>query len=251
VDTRRQPAFDGRQTYYSSGFISPSGPSGNTYRVKLSDDIEPGTYRYYCVIHFPYMQGRITVRPKGADLPSEEKVNAAALAEVEKLARPLRSAFLAAKRGKAVAYGGQRVNLPIAGYHSADEFTTQVLEFVPRTYTTRVGQPVTWTISGAHTISFGVPRYVPIYTVGRDGTLRRNPVVDRAAGGSPQPPPVSFESGPVSIDGGTWDGSGFFSSGLIASEPFSKYTLRVSKPGRYRYACLVHPKMVGTLTVHR
>jgi plastocyanin len=75
-------------------------------------------------------------------------------------------------------------------------------------------------------------------------------VVDRAAGGSPRPPPVDFVSDePMKIDGGTWDGSGFFSSGLLGSDPFSTYTLRVSKPGRYRYACLIHPDMVGTLVV--
>lgn len=43
-DQRRQPEFDGRFAFYSSGFIPPSGPSGNTYRVKLTDDVAPGTW---------------------------------------------------------------------------------------------------------------------------------------------------------------------------------------------------------------
>jgi plastocyanin len=137
----------------------------------------------------------------------------------------------------------------LAGYHAGDEFTVAIDEFVPRTVRTKVNEPVTWTIVGAHTISFDVPRYVPIYRVRRDGTVKRNPVVDRAAGGSPKAPPVDFERHKLEIDGGTWDGSGFLSSGLLGSEPYSKYTLRVSEPGRYKFACLVHPKMVGTLVV--
>lgn len=245
---RRQPAFNGKQTYYSSGFIPPEGPSGNTYRVELADDIEPGTYRYMCTIHFPEMQGALEVRAPGAELPSQTEVNATAREEIEKLAEPLRKAYTAARQGRAET-AGSRLPLPLGGYHAAEEYTVALLEFVPRVITARVNEPVTWTMTGAHTVSFDVPRYLPIYFVDDDGTVRRNRVVDRAAGGSPRPPPVDFVSEPMRIDGGTWDGSGFFSSGLLGSDPFATYTLRVSKPGRYKYACLIHPKMVGTLVV--
>ena len=30
---------------------------------------------------------------------------------------------------------------------------------------------------------------------------------------------------------------------------YAQYTLRFSKPGTYKYACLVHPAMVGTITI--
>lgn len=245
---RDQPAFNGRQSYYSSGFIPPSGPSGNTYRVRLAEDIEPGTYRYTCVIHDPYMRGEIVVKPRGAKVASQAEVNLQARREIEGLAKPLRQAYADAKVGRAT-YAGRPIPLPMGGYHPREEFTTAVLEFVPRTLTTKVGRPVTWTLVGAHTVSFGVPRYVPIYFVRKDGTVRRNPVVDRAAGGSPTPPPVSFEGDPVRIDGGTYSGSGFYSSGLLGSDPFSTYTLRFAKAGRYRFACLIHPEMVGSLVV--
>ncbi len=245
---RDQPSFDGRHSFYSSGFIAPSGPQGNTYSVPLADDIEPGTYGYYCVVHFPDMQGTIEVKPEGTELPSAGEVNADARDEIEQLAGPLRKAFADAKAGRAEAFG-ERLDLPMAGYHSAEQYTVALDEFVPKEITTRRGEPVTWTIVGAHTVSFDVPRYVPIYTVSRSGTVRRNPVVDRAAGGSPKAPPVDFERETYRIDGGTWDGSGFISSGLLGSEPYSLYTLRFSKAGRYRYACLVHPDMVGTVIV--
>jgi hypothetical protein len=85
--------------------------------------------------------------------------------------------------------------------------------------------------------------------VRKDGTVARNPVVDRPAGGSPKIPSPDFTKPTYDIDGGTWDGSGFISSGLLASEPYSRYTLRVSKAGTYKFACLVHPRMVGRLVV--
>jgi len=35
----------------------------------------------------------------------------------------------------------------------------------------------------------------------------------------------------------------------LYSDAYVKYTLRFSTPGTYRYACLIHPPMVGTVTV--
>ena len=246
---RAQPVFDGTHSVYSSGFIAPSGDKSNVYRVPLSEDLEPGSYRFYCNVHFPDMQGLLVVNDPDEALPSAEDVAARARSEIEELATPLRRAFAQAKAGKARGPNGERLALPVAGYHAGDEYTVAVDEFVPKIVTAKIDEPITWTITGAHTVSFDVPRYRPIYRVRKDGTVVRNPVVDKAAGGSPKAAPVDFESGPLEIDGGTWDGDGFISSGLLGSEPFAKYTLRVSKAGRYRYACLIHPKMVGTLVV--
>lgn len=245
---REQPAFTGRENYYSSGFIAPSGSTGNTYRLPLADDADPGTYRFICIVH-PDMVGRLIVKPEEEDVAPPSDVNAAAREQIEELARPLRKAFATAKAGRATYGDDVRIRLPMGGYHSSDVYTVALDEFIPKTIKARVGEPVTWTLVGPHTVSFGVPRYVPIYVVSSDGTVRRNAVVDRAAGGSPKAPPVDFEHETYRIDGGTWDGSGFISSGLLGSEPFSLYTLRFAKPGRYRYACLVHPPMVGTLIV--
>ena len=60
------------------------------------------------------------------------------------------------------------------------------------------------------------------------------------ASGKPEPPIV---------DWGTWDGSGFWWSGVPFSDAYIQDTLRISTPGTYRYACLIHPPMVGTVTV--
>lgn len=244
---QEQPAFDGTQTFYSSGFIPFEGDEGNRFTVRLAEDIEPGTYRYICVLHMPDMQGAIVVTPEDEDLPSATERNRATQREIERLARPLREAYQS-MLDDGVNYRGMKLSLPLGGYHAGDNFTVAIDEFVPRTIRTRIGDPVKWTLIGAHTVSFDVPEYLPIFTVGSDGLVKRNLAVDRSAQ-SPDPPPADFSAGQVNVDGGTWDGEGFLSSGLIAGEPFATYTLRFSKAGSYEYACVVHPPMVGRVVV--
>jgi hypothetical protein len=119
----------------------------------------------------------------------------------------------------------------------------------------RAGEPIVWNLIGFHTISFGVPRYFPILTFEDDGTVKRNPRLDPHAGGAkefdvPERERYNEErEGPLKFDGGTYDGRGFWSSGTIDAAPWIEYSMRINKPGRYRYACLIHPPMVGTVEV--
>jgi hypothetical protein len=81
--------------------------------------------------------------------------------------------------------------------------------------------------------------------------VRSNEAVWEAAGGAP-PVPAEGEvdlSEPLVIDAGTYEGSGFWSSGVLWSEAYVEYTLRFAAPGDYPYACLIHPPMVGTVRV--
>jgi hypothetical protein len=68
-----------------------------------------------------------------------------------------------------------------------------------------------------------------------------------AGGGGFQLPP------PKEVDGGSWNGSGFYNTGLYLSFPapdqFFSYKLKFTKAGTYSYACLIHPGMEGTVKV--
>src|SRR5262249_22692325 len=109
---------------------------------------------------------------------------------------------------------------------------------------------VTWTMLGPpHTISFDVPKYFPIYTFNKDGTVVRNPLLDKAAGGAPQQPDSIGDQDVAKVDGGTYSGDGFWSTGSLTANIAVEYTLRFAKPGVYKFACLVHPPMVGTITI--
>jgi plastocyanin len=55
----------------------------------------------------------------------------------------------------------------------------------------------------------------------------------------------------VAVKGGSWDGEGTLSSGVLrASQPtVLTYELKFTKPGIYRYQCLVHRRMRGRVLV--
>jgi plastocyanin len=189
------------------------------------------------------------VKPEGTDIPSAEETNRAARAELEEFSKPFLKMYDDARDGTFESEGGE-IRGPFAGLGS-NAVEGSINEFLPRTINTEVGRRVTWKLLGSdHTISFDVPKYFPIIRFAENGNISLNPRLDKPAGGSPPiPEEREDQEGPIRVDGGTYDGSGFFSSGLFGSDPYAEYSLRFSKPGRYRYACLIHPPMVGTVVV--
>lgn len=238
-----QPAFNGRQSYFNSGFIPYEGEQGNQFTMKLADDIAPGTYNYYCNLHGPLMSGEIVVQPQGSDIPSQSSVDKSARAEIEKLSQPLLDAYEGAVAGQA-EIEGQKITGYLSGFFSEAAPEAFISEFIPSDIKAKVGEKVAWTFVGGHTVSFGVPDYFPQYTVEDDGTVIFNPQAYQPVGG-PGAPMEETEEPPV-VDAGTWGGSGFLSSGLFYG---GEYSLTFTKAGRYKYACLVHPRMVGEILV--
>ena len=249
---RAQPVFNGRQSYYNSGFIPYQGLDGNTFRVKIAADAAPGTYNYYCAVHGPVMLAQVKVQGKDAKVPSQDEVNRQAQAEIQKAAQPALAALHEAQAGKSPIHAAN-----FAGYGSEKVQDVEINQFIPKTIQARAGQKVTWIFVGAgHTISFDVPSYLPIYTTGKDGKVSQNPqTTDPIA--SPGPPPQDPNSNgpppgtpPTIVDGGNYDGSHFISSGLFpGGSGGTGYSLTFTKAGTYRYACLVHPDMVGRVDV--
>ena len=228
-EQQTQPDFNGKQSFYNSGFIPYEGPRGNEFTVPLSDDIEPGTYFYYCNYHGPLMSGKIKVVGKGASIPSQSEVNRQARDEIERLAAPLREQIEKFEEGtlevppeEAPAYrnagflkpGTNRFEGNLSGLYAEDpSIMAGINEFLPRTMTVGVGRRSGGPISGMHTVSFNVPEYFPVISVEEDGQVVYNPQVIAPAGGVPEHPgPFEFEGPPpeepLMIDGGTWDGGG-------------------------------------------
>jgi plastocyanin len=127
------------------------------------------------------------------------------------------------------------------------------MTFGPPEMTVNAGEPVSWSLYLCHTISFNPPAEA-FGDLRReaDGSVRLNPLA-YAAAQAPAPPAITFDPNapPIRFDAGTWDGSGFFSSGGMCSlgtEDLT-YTLRFSEPGEYQLRCLFHPFMRGTIKV--
>ena len=249
-----QPAFDGRQGLYNSGFIAPEGDGANTFQVPIAEDAEPGTYRYFCNYHWIDMSGAIEVVAAGADIPSQREVSRQARNEIDEdadLALPRMKEVRAAKSGTAKVGD---VQLPIAGLEVDEDYTVIVNEFLPRKVEAKVGEPVTWNFAGIdHTVSFNVPKYFPIFTVKDGGEVFWEPESYEPVGWeieekSTKPSGQGEPEEPRLIDVGEWDGKGgFHSSGALS--PGDTFTVTFTRAGTYPFACVLHPQMVGSMTV--
>jgi plastocyanin len=256
-----QPAFTGRQGFYNSGFIPAEGKGANTFTLPVATDATPGTYKYFCNYHWISMGGTVEVVDADADIPSQQEVSRQARKEIERDAKAALAKVREAKKAKNGKVDG--LSLPLAGREADEDFTVIINEFLPANVTAKAGEKVTWTFDGsAHTVSFNVPKYFPIFTVAKDGTVTWNPKSYEPVGFDvppPEkeeegPPPEGGEGGPPEepegrdIDAGTWNGSGgFHSSGSL--NPSDRFSVTFTKPGTYSYACVLHPQMVGTLVV--
>lgn len=241
---RRQPNFDGTQSFYSSGFL----PEGEGFRMALSRDIRPGTYRFMCLVHRAQMTGALEVREPGVERPSVAQLKILGRDEQRVVAASVTTAARdAATPPEGVVLAGAGPEGEVRGFMSA---------FIPEVFTTRVGEPVEWKVFEMHTISFRPARRARdgILLKERGGEVRIN-LEAWKPDGAPSPPPEALvyppPPEPVSIDGGTWPGEGSFSSGILRAIPPGRltYTLRFSEPGTYAYFCLVHDQMRGRIEV--
>jgi plastocyanin len=250
---RPQPAFDGRQALYNSGFIAPDGDHANTFVVPIAEDAEPGTYRYFCNYHWTNMTGEIEVVARDEAVPSKYQVNREARREIEDDAKIALAKVAEAKKAKKVESSVGALSLPLAGREGDEEFSVNINEFLPKKVTAKVGQPVTWTFDGiSHTVSFNVPKYFPVFNVKRSGEVEWNPKAYEPVGWDVPERPVGTEDedspDPRKVDVGAWDGrGGFRSSGSL--DPGETFTVTFTRPGSYAFACVLHPQMVGTVAV--
>ena len=249
-----QPAFDGKFGLYNSGFIPYEGEDGNTFDVPIAADAEPGTYRYFCNYHWTTMSGDIEIVDKNAEIPSQSDVTRQARKEIQADAKVALDRVREARKTTGGAKIGD-LEFPLAGREADEEFAVIINEFLPKNASAKVGEPVTWTFDGsAHTVSFKVPKYFPLFDIKDDGTVFRNPQAYEPVGvkvpereGDPFEEDEGEESA-LEVDAGKWDGSGGFkSSGALF--PGDKFTVTFTKAGTYPYACVLHPQMVGTVEI--
>lgn len=243
--TVEQPPFNGRQSYYSSGFL----PESARFTVELAEDIAPGSYRFFCNFHGPRMSGEISVVERGAEIPPQSELDDAAN---EKL-RAFVDGTLPEHARRYEPFERARSGSfpwPSLASFETHEGIVKVLEFVPFTLKAKVDERVSWRLNGTHTIAFDAPQNAKppatrILTTG-ETELKQETVNENR---SPEPPlgappePIVLEAPPYA--------DGFLSSGILHSpqEGLVTYAVRFTEPGSYRYECLIHPRMSGLITV--
>ncbi|HVT76992.1 MAG TPA: plastocyanin/azurin family copper-binding protein [Acidimicrobiales bacterium] len=229
---QREPEFHGNEQFFNSGFIHFAGVGGNQYSITLADDIKPGEYAFNCVVHGPQMTGTITVVPKSTDVGGQGRINDAAHKQLQRFNQKLQrlhdaTAAKAKPAGVDILAGAAPQANSVDGYDDR--------EFFPERFIAHVGQKVTWLISTepAHTVSFDVPKYLPVIIVGKDGTVSGNPETTDPRN---------------SAAAANYDGTAFLSSGA-SFEGAKRFSVTFTKPGTYPYACLLHPRMIGEVVV--
>jgi plastocyanin len=213
--TKTLPAYEG-SGYWNSGFlvpaVAPEGPKEVT--LELADSIEPGQYRYLCVLHGP-MAGVVEVVEEG----DREATDAVTETADEQLVEVRAEA-------DGIADPEVGANAVAAGWSGG---VTAVNRFLPETIEVKAGSTVTWDAFSdyePHTVSFG-----PNFKAGVPG-------------------PGQAPSGPKS--GAAYTG-GEASSGMFGKPggpfPPGPYKLSFPNAGTYAYVCVLHPAMVGTVKV--
>jgi plastocyanin len=251
ADQQEQPDFDGTQTYYNSGFLG----DGDTFGVTLADDIEPGTYSFFCTLHRAGMTGKVVVVAAGDDAQSADDVSAAGEKQQGDLVTKLQPTIDAIKAGTLPPFiPTASPSGVIAGGGSEEVQSAVPVLFGKDSVDIKTGDAVTWTIVGPHTVTFGADESLrTAISKAPDGSVHVNPNAFAPTGGAGQPqgPPPESPGPPIAIDGGSYDGSGTHSSGLVLSFPPQLYTysLTFTKAGTYDYFCSIHPDMKGVVNV--
>ncbi|MCU1454370.1 MAG: hypothetical protein JWN46_2516 [Acidimicrobiales bacterium] len=117
-----------------------------------------------------------------------------------------------------------------AGINDPVDPTVAVLQYMPAKATVKVGEKVRWSWTGTtepHSVTFFPPGQTP-------------PTPDKA---DPLFPPTAAK--------GAIDGTAFVNSGLQPLAPGQPPTFEASfaKAGTYKYVCVIHPQMIGTIDV--
>jgi len=240
-----QPEFDGTQTFYNSGLLFNDG---DTYTVKLSKDIKPGSYAMMCMIHRGAMTGHLTVAAAGTSIPSPSEVAARGQSQLNDLITKLTPAAQKAQQSPVTAAA--------LGTGDPQVFNAVVAEFGPKNVSIPVGGTVTWNEFAFHSLSFNAADSdVGVFTKSPDGAIAFNLKALGPVGFNVPPAAFAFpppDNGkPILIDGGKWDGTGFRSTGVIGSLPpvFISIKQTFTKAGTYQMRCLFHADMKGTVKV--
>lgn len=218
----------------------PLGPS-RPYALRFP---KTGTYSYLCTVH-PDMRGRVRVVRASRSVPSAAADRAAARAQLARTLRRAREAARTRVRESRVV----RVGVDGPGY--------ALLRFVPRSLSVRVGDVVSFNMyegsPEAHTVTFG--RAASLKRLGdnivgpRPGTERQTPPVIQfdPIGALPSDPGAVFDHT------GANHGTGFLNSGLVDADAASPQPaasrIRFTRAGTFRYVCLLHEAMKGTIRV--
>ncbi len=230
-----------------SGFMFEEEPPGasptNTFSLTFDT---PGFFQFFCEVH-PFMRGTVVVQPpiNPAFIPEEfaslvPPVLSQAEIDVqveEQIAGNLARLEGIKEAGKQVrpelGPNGTTIWHVQAGGFDFDP-SVEIMDFLPKPLTIKEGDTVIWTAGTIHNVTFHPGRPAPEFIIPKD----------QEAG-----PPLLLLNPEIllpSKPSGEFDGTGFWTSGLIggASLPGgSSFAMTFSKSGTFKYMCAIHVEL--------
>jgi plastocyanin len=208
----------------------PLGPKPQDFKVKF---LVPGTYKYFCDVHYG-MHGVVIVKPKGAAVPTAAQDAAQLKSEEQRYVSE-------AKRVANTKVTGNQVSVGASGPGGLEVFA-----MFPSVLNITAGTTVRFVMSKdtreTHTATFGPASYLT--------PLSRSFL-------SPAPSPAAiYPSDPPGhiVLTPTSHGNGFANVGALdrdSATPLPSFgAITFTTPGTYHYQCMIHPFMRGTIIVH-
>jgi plastocyanin len=228
------PPAMGARPYDGSSMVSSGTPQGEDDIFSLTFTT-PGVYDYLCLIH-PGQVGMVTVLPAGSTPPEvPTQARARGTGEFEMLLGAVSQMAAMVQSGQTQA-NGRTVAGVAAGISNAAG--ASALRFLPDGITVNRGGTVVWTLADPfeiHTVTFTSGAPAPEFI-----NIVPNPM------GPPTITVPASNAGPVG--GTTYTGQGYVNSGILSVGSSFALTFD-APPGTYEYLSLVHPEMIGTVTV--
>ena len=235
-----QGTFGKKLSYNGSKRVASGLPLGEKLKPVTVTFKKTGRFTYFCNIHAG-MKGTVTVKSKGAKVPS-------AKADKKALKRQVATALKTAKTLPKTTAPANTINVGAAGKHGEELFA-----FVPDAVTVAPGTVVNFRMHPAsydvHTATTGPgnPESEPSSYLGQIAASFNSPVFDpRAVYPSEQPPNLATLTKAS-------HGNGFWNSAVMdtdAGTPLpASNSVRFGAPGTYDFYCMIHPFMKATVTV--
>jgi len=233
--------------YVASGILSkeapPGAPPNNTFSLTFDT---PGTFEFFCQVH-PFMQGTVIVEaPINLAFVPEEFAGfftpVTTQAEIDAQIEQSVAAGLAQIEG--IKEAGKQVRQELgpngttiwhiqaggAGFNPAFE----LLDFLPKPLSIKEGDTVVWTSVAFHNVTFHPGRPAPEFIIPKPQE-QGPPLITLN-------PEVLFPNKPS----GEFDGTGFFSSGVIGPGPTpggTTFAMTFTKAGTFKYMCAIHVEL--------
>jgi plastocyanin len=235
----------------NSGFLVPAVNNNNGKLIKgvplpsfsVRFNAAPGTYRFFCLVHGPAMNGSITVLPSSAPTTSPSQAVAQTAKQYNIQNQNAIASESKIKHGPVPGAAGHTNFIVSAGSQFGK---IEMDQFYPAVANIKAGDSVTWTPGGFHTVTFPPPAGPAIAPMCELPGGKDRPFAGQFAGCDLEVVlgPGAVPSGnPAAYAGGTL-GSGI----LVVPQPHA-FTVTFTKPGKYLYFCLVHFNMGGFVNV--